>query len=513
MESADASELGSLRASALANHRGDTELSASLAPEFGNGFAVIHGRWDRGEGYFTTPADQRVPISSRANFDAWSVGGRVVQQVSDDIEIQARVLAFEDDRTLRFEGADNFSEGQDVSLRLVNRGAWQIDLVAYAQWRNFTNVVISSTRFVPVLDQKDTPSRGLGGKLEIRPPVGGGHTLRFGADYRRSEGDLFEDAFSAFTGNLTESRFAGGVNTDLGLFVEDDWRFGELTLTAGLRADRYTIRDGFYRAIAADGTVSRDDSFADRSDWKTSWRAGALFSASDVVTLRGAVYSGFRLPTLNELYRPFVVFPVVTQANEALEPERLEGWELGADFAPTDNARLSVTYFDNSLEGAIANVTLGPNLRQRRNLDAIDAQGVEFSAEVQSGALSLGGTMVLVDAEVAGTGFAAPLNGNRPPQTPELSASLTAAYDFMPEGRMAATLRHVGSQFEGDQEDGVLPAATTLDLFAQVPISDHLSLVARVENVFDEEIVTRNQGGSIDLGIPTTVWFGLRWGY
>ena len=30
------------------------------------------------------------------------------------------------------------------------------------------------------------------------------------------------------------------------------------------------------------------------------------------------------LPTLNELYRPFVVFPVVTEANAALENERLE---------------------------------------------------------------------------------------------------------------------------------------------------------------------------------------------
>ena len=108
--------------------------------------------------------------------------------------------------------------------------------------------MISSTTFNKSLDQKDTPSSGLGGKLEVRPPVGGGHTLRFGADYRRSEGDLAEDAFNATTGALTAQRFAGGVNTDLGLFLEDDWELGPVTLTGGVRADRYAIEDGYFRS-------------------------------------------------------------------------------------------------------------------------------------------------------------------------------------------------------------------------------------------------------------------------
>jgi iron complex outermembrane receptor protein len=37
-----------------------------------------------------------------------------------------------------------------------------------------------------------------------------------------------------------------------------------------------------------------------------------------------------------------------------------------------------------------------------------------------------------------------------------------------------------------------------------------LSLVVRAENLFDETVITRNQGGSIDLGTPRTLWLGLR---
>ena len=190
LTSADAATLGLVNASTLANHRGATELSASIAPELGDGFAVLHGRWERGSGFHTTPEDSRVPATARASYDAWSLGGRLVQKLGDAIELQAQVLAFEDERTLRFYGADNSSEGQDMSLRAVSRGPWQFDALVYGQWRDFTNVVISSSRFVRVLDQKETPSSGLGGKFEIRPPVGGGHTLRVGADYRRNEGDL-----------------------------------------------------------------------------------------------------------------------------------------------------------------------------------------------------------------------------------------------------------------------------------------------------------------------------------
>ena len=52
-----------------------------------------------------------------------------------------------------------------------------------------------------------------------------------------------------------------------------------------------------------------------------------------------------------------------------------------------------------------------------------------------------------------------------------------------------------------------------VDLFGQVRLIDKLSLVGRVENLFDEEVVTRNQGGSMDLGVPRTVWAGLRYGF
>jgi outer membrane cobalamin receptor len=161
MESAGRDAMGPLSADMAVDNRGETTLSATAAPKLGQGFAVISGRWDRGQGFWTTPVDQRVPASVRAAYDGWSVSARGVAPIAPDIELQARVLAFRDQRTLRFAGADSRSFGEDASIRLVARGPWQVDALAYVQDRGFSNVVISSTTFKPTLDQRSTPPPAL----------------------------------------------------------------------------------------------------------------------------------------------------------------------------------------------------------------------------------------------------------------------------------------------------------------------------------------------------------------
>jgi len=508
--SADAATLGVLSGQMLVNNRGETEAGATLSGNLGAGFITASGGWDRGKGFYTTPVDQRVDATARAEYDSWSVQLRGIAPVTDTIELQARGLIYADNRTLRFNGADSSSEAQDASLRLVGHGKWQFDLLAYVQARNFSNVVISSTRFVPVLDQRNTPSTGLGGKFELRPPVGDAHVLRLGMDYRRSDGELFETAISAFSGNVTARRNAGGTNSDLGFFVEDDWTMGHLTLTAGARLDRYTVRGGFYHEVDGMGAVAVDNQFANRAGWEESFRGGAVFRVSDTMRLRAAAYTGLRLPTLNELYRPFVVFPIVTQANAALKNERLEGFEAGIELGDGELYSLSLTAFDNKVKHAITNVTIGTNLRQRQNISAIHAQGIEASAGAALGPVRFDGSLAFVDAEAQQAGAA--FDGNRPSQTPKWMGSATLSYRPADDWLLAATLRHVGTQFEDDLESDVLPSATTLDAYAQLSLTPGIALVLRGENLTNEAILTRNQGGSIDLGVPRTLWAGIKLG-
>ena len=455
-ESAGPDQLGRGGEQMLVNDRGDTEASQWFAPRLGKGFAVLSGRWDRGNGFWTTPLAQRGPASVRAGFDSWSIGLRAVAPLSPDLELQVRGLAFDDRRTLRFAGADSRSAGQDASIRLVGRGAWQFELLGYVQARDFSNVVISATSFRKTLDQRKTPSTGLGGKLELRPPVEGGHVLRLGADLRIAEGTLQEEPFSAVTGLATARRRAGGRNSDLGLYVENDWTGGPLTLTAGLRADRWTIRGGFFRETDPVGLVQIERLFPGRAGWSTSVRGGVVLRLGRGLSLRAAGYSGLRQPTLNELYRPFVVFPVTTRANAALANEELRGLEGGVDLA-AGGFSLSLTGFDNRIRNAIANVTIAPNLRERRNVDAVHARGIELSAAWRSGTLELRGSLAYSDAAIEASGISALLNGKRPAQTARLSAVAGLVWEPRERWSLAFNLRHTGAQFEDDLNSDLLP--------------------------------------------------------
>jgi outer membrane receptor protein involved in Fe transport len=276
------------------------------------------------------------------------------------------------------------------------------------------------------------------------------------------------------------------------------------------------------------GTVRSDDRFADRSGTEWTGRAGFGWNIDDIFTLRGAAYRAWRLPTLNELYRPFRVGADATAANELLRPESIEGVDAGIEFE-IGGLDLGITIFRNRLSDAIANVTLGQGpgnfagvgfvaaggtYRQRRNLDAILSKGIEADVRFDLGAgLNARLGYAYVDAEVRGTGASAPLNGLRPAQVPQHFGHATLAYDADPVS-VATTLRYIGSQFEDDANLRVLADAVTMDFDLGFDLGRDVRLQLRGENLFDARVEAAISGsGIIERANPRTLWLGLSWNF
>jgi len=315
----------------------------------------------------------------------------------------------------------------------------------------------------------------------------------------------------------------------LGAFSEASWTGKRFTLTVGARLDRWVIEDGFLREhVLTTGAILTDTSFADRSGWEPTGRAGFAWRAGGGLTLRGATYLGWRLPTLNELYRPFRVGVDATAANAALENERLKGIEAGLDWQHGRGPRLGLTLFANRLEDGIANVTLGQGpgtfagvgfvaaggqFRQRRNLDAIIARGVELDARLERGPWSLAAGYSFVDAEVVADGPAAPLDGLRPAQTPRHAFSASLGWRGGNGARASLAGRYVSGQYEDDLNVQRLSGAFTLDAVASWPVTGRLSIEARAENVFDQRVEAGISGdGVVERATPRTLWIGVRLG-
>jgi len=273
------------------------------------------------------------------------------------------------------------------------------------------------------------------------------------------------------------------------------------------------------------GTLLTDRRFADRSGWEGSGRVALGRRLGNLVTLRAAAYRGWRLPTLNELYRPFRAGADATAANAALDPERLDGVEAGADWTPTKSAKLSATLFANRLKGAIANVSLGTGpgvfpgvgfvaaggaYRQRQNVDAIVSRGIEVDGTWSRGPWRAALSYALTDARLDASGAAAALDGKRPAQVARHSGSASLGWD---SGKVAldATARFTGRQFEDDNNNRTLPAALTFDGTARVALSRNLEVEARVENLFDKQVIAAlASDGTRERALPRTIWVGLR---
>uniref|UniRef100_UPI0012D36DDA TonB-dependent receptor domain-containing protein n=1 Tax=Sphingomonas segetis TaxID=1104779 RepID=UPI0012D36DDA len=239
---------------------------------------------------------------------------------------------------------------------------------------------------------------------------------------------------------------------------------------------------------------------------------------------RSAAYLGWRMPTLNELFRPFRVGRDATAANPDLDPELLAGAEAGIDYS-NGPLRLSLTGFANRLKDAIANVTLGhgpgsfPGVGfvpaggtylQRQNVDAVKVRGIEASAEWAHGPWSLRAGASLTHARMEGSGVATFLDGLRPAQTPRLTGTLAAGWERDGKGAQLI-VRRVGAQFDDDLNSGVLNGATTIDAFASWPLTDRLQLIARGENLTNALVMAGINGdGSIERATPRTLWIGLR---
>lgn len=528
LESATPAQLRGPQGRLAYGSRDGLDAFAGVGVPLSRGFATVSGAWQRGDGFVPVVREQRGPVDRPAPYEQMSLAVRGVAPLPGGTELQASGLVFSDARERGTAFSEIRTRGADASLRLVGR-RWSA--LAYVQTRDFYNSFASvgagRTAANRTSEQFSVPATGLGARIEARPRIGPGLDLRIGGDWRLTDGETRE-LFAFVAGTGTRGRVAGGRTQTLGGFAETAWTSDALTLTAGGRIDRWTISNGrLLERMLATGTVLTDTAFRDRSGWEPTGRAGIAWRAADGLTVRGAAYLGWRLPTLNELYRPFRVGIDATAANAGLAPERLQGVEAGLDWRPAPRARIAVTAFSNRLEGAIANVTLGRgpgtfpgvgfvaaggDYRRRGNFDSIEARGVEIEGRYALGSLSLAGGWSWVHAQVKASGQGVALDGLRPAQTPRHSLSSTLAWA---EGgaRAAVTARYSGAQYEDDLNRQLLPGAFTLDAVGRLPIGRRLAIEARVENAADARVLAGISGDGIEeRATPRTFWIGLRFG-
>ena len=393
--------------------------------------------------------------------------------------------------------------------------AWSVTFYGQEQDFRSTFSAINAARTLetPASDQYAVPARAAGTAAQVswgdaaELAAGTGAVTTLGLDARAVEGETREYFFYDGT-TFTRERRAGGEQTVAGVFASHARALApELTATLGGRVDTTRRTGGFRKeTVRATGAVLVDEAYADRDDTALSPSAGLAWRVTEAVTLRAAAYAAYRTPTLNELYRPFRIGAITTQANAGLEPETLRGGELGATWAAKEaRSGLRATVFQNDLEDAVANVTVNPTTRQRRNLDSTRVRGLELGGFWQvAPAVRIDADYLLSDARVReGGAGAGALDGRRLAQVPRHTLSAGADWQATRACEVDVRARWVSAQFEDDLNTLELGAAVRVDLAAHYVLSSRLRLTLAVENLFDTEVETgRTAAGVVSVAPP-----------
>ncbi len=521
LDSTTPNEAAPLDASLAYGSRNSVDAHASLLHGSNSAFVSASGAFARGDGFVPIVREDRGPADRRAPYRQASGFVRGVIRLGDATELQANLLTFDDRRDRGLENTDNHSKGIDGSLRLVGRGSRRWSLLTYVQRRRlesqFSSVDAARLASTLVLDQYAVPSTGWGarGELRLTPSV------LLGADLRGVSGETRE-RFQFVAGQPTRQRVAGGRSLTAGVFAEALLGDGPFRASLAARLDRWTIRSGSLAERLLAGGSPTTTIFPDRSGWQPTGRIALNWAASPTLAFDASVYRGWRLPTLNELYRPFRAGADATAANALLDPETMVGAEAGVTLKPTLQLTAKLTLFTARLDDAIANVTIarGPGVfpgvgfvsaagsyRRRENLDAIRSRGVELDLEGRRGPLRLGLSYALVDARVRDDDIGAAFDGRRPVQVP--LHQLTALADWEGGKGLGAGLRarYVSAQYEDDANIRRLASAFTIDAHATARIDRRLRLTLRAENLFDARVeATLSERGEIERATPRALW-------
>lgn len=525
------------RATAQAGSRNTYSFAFSTSQNIGqNAMADIGAKVYSTDGFNPVLPNQQGPVDMMANSEAKAIRGRVRWMAESDWNFSLSVDAFEEERSNGTALALNDTDATDISfqaIRDLNNSGSHFSFSAYRQDRDFANVFTAvdenrqSER--PALNQFDVPAEAGGASISYFKTIDSNGFLLAGADYRVTKGEVRE-LFRNLGAGFTRERKAGGEQAFAGLFATLRRAASEKdSISATIRLDRVEQTDGLRQEKNLEtGAMIRSDEMLATSENELSIAATWYHNINDESQFRLKGFSGFRSPTLNELYRPFRVRNDITESNPELKSERFNGLEASWARNPSESQSYFVSIFHYEIEDLIANAFLsnetgfnqlcgfvpeGGSCSQRRNLDESRVTGFEarmrrdFSEEL-SGQV----TYLFTESEIVSADSLLTIDGKDLPHAPSHRLSAWLAWSPTESINIWTSLSLGTEEYEDTRNTRRIDGYETVDAGIRISLSDNHFLSLRIENLLDEDVTTGVATSGLEtIGAPRGAW--LTWNY
>lgn len=320
------------------------------------------------------------------------------------------------------------------------------------------------------------------------------HNLLFGAEYQETDSSaIYYDAGANGTPNLDLSNpDFSQINTatlpldtyrqtqdieqsQLGFYVQDEMRWQDLTVVAGLRHDNFESTTE--QTDASQGAVYNNETFGNDAS-ETSGRFAAIYDFDNGLS---------PFVSYSESFQPVVGSNFIT--NEPFEPSTADQLEAGLKYLSSDRATQgTLAVFDITQKNVV--VTNPADYRQKVQTGEIESKGFEISgSRMLNDWVDLAASYSYTDAEITEDEFNLDVVGNTPAQTAKHKATLWADYYATDKLTLNAGIRYEDGMQIDKQNSDDLPSVTLVDVGGSYQINPMLAVGASINNLFDKTYV------------------------
>jgi len=433
--SAEAGSYGTYRAAAQL-HSGTEKMDAAASVSY------LHT-----DGF--SAANKRFPGNTEKDgFSTLNAAASLGVQATDWLRLEGRVQVIDAEADYDNGGGPGAdAEGAVASTEQVLTGLRAEIGEKDATWRQalMLNYSVMDRAFDDMFGHTEYKGENLDTEWRHDIRTGDAGTLSAGVSFRREEAEVASDP---------------GVSAEtVGVYLQQHATLGAFDAVAGLRYDEHEEFGG-----------------------ELTWRAAPSYRIETTGTrLKGSVGTGFKAPSLYQLYAPASAWGAI--GNPDLDPETSLGWDAGVEQAFCgERLVLGVTYFASRVEDQIEFAN------GYENISRVDSEGVEcYIAYNPLDALTLMATYTRTDAEDKSSGA-------QVIRVPKDRASVTATYAFSPRTDISATVLYTGA-FDDRYFDSTMftavnarvDSSVVVNLAGRLGLTERVSLFGRIDNLFDED--------------------------
>jgi iron complex outermembrane receptor protein len=402
---------------------------------------------------------------------------------NENNSIKASFSYYDDQRGTGYinpDGLVSTADHDSWSASLSYRGtAGKADIRGDIWYRNEDYAKVNSSdsdskNYSVISDRQD-----IGLQLHSSLPVGDNSTVTAGVDLKNGSVDAVDKYLM-----VSDRVYNRGEMTSFALFVQEELKAFDdrFIAVAGLRYDNARYFNGAYYIENPTSATSILQELEDRNQDENSWsslspRLSLLYKVSPSLRFFATYSHGFRASVLDDLCRSGFVRGGFKQANPYLGPEKLNSYEMGADFTAGSFTLSSSFYYSEGTDfmyyvSTGDSIAMGSRLRPVRrveNISGVEIKGLELKAGYDLN------THVSLSANYS---YNESVVSSFDPEFSSQSEDITGMYlTYVPKHRASGqftwrnpavnaglVVNHTGAHFSDDQNEVEIDPFTSLDL-------------------------------------------------